>query len=111
MTKEMYAANVKNWLMKVAEGAKAAHTSIQFADAESKDSLWKVEAKCYDTFNNGVAIHRLRELAESINEPIKFEAFKEGDYFHGTYNGYYYIEMFGVRFYDFGDRVSTDEGK
>lgn len=108
--KEMYAANVKNWLMRIAEGAKAAQNSIQFAPAEPNE-LWRVTSSCYETFKDGVAIHHLEELANAIDVPVVFDEFDEDSYYHGMFDGYYYIELFGVRFYDLGNRVSEDEGK
>ena len=111
MTKEMYAANVKNWLMDLATGAKAAQKSIQYGAAEPHN-IWKVTTRCYDTFDNGVAIHNLRELAECIDVPVKFSTFEDEDsYCAKVYKGYYYIELFGVRFYDYGDRRPDYEGE
>jgi len=108
--KEICVANVKNWLMRIAEGAKAAHNPIQFAPAEP-DEAWRVTARCYDEFKEGVPIHNLTKLADAIDIPPVFVPYENSDYFYGIYTGYYYIELFGVRFYDYGERVSTDEGK
>ena len=102
MTKEMYAAQVKNWLMDLATGAKAAQKAMQFAN-EEKDREWRVTASCYDRLEDGVAIHNLKNLADAIEVPVMFEVFKPGDYSYGKYPGYNYIELFGVRFYDYAE--------
>ena len=100
MTNEMYAANVKNWLMDLATGAKAAQRMIQFADAKIGDEC-QVTTRCFDMMEKGVAVHRLKDLAEVIGESVNFGTFEEDSYFFGKYEGYYYIDMFGVRFYDY----------
>lgn len=104
MTKEMYAANVRNWLMDLATGAKAAQKAMQFAN-EEKNREWRVTASCYDRLEDGVAIHNLKNLADAIEVPVMFEPFKPGEYLYENtrYLGYNYIELFGVRFYDFAE--------
>lgn len=112
MTKEMYAANVKNWLMDLATGAKAAHRKVQFDNVDHSWEKYMVTASCFDDFKDGVAIHNLKKLAEAIGEPVYFEAFKPNDYLFNHYAGYTYIKMFGVRFYDFEYREEEiHEGK
>ena len=99
----MYAANVKNWLMDLATGAKAAQRKVQFADAKVNQE-WRVTASCFDTCDDGVAIHGIKDLAEAIDVPVSFNTFAPDNYLFGKYPGYYYIDMFGVRFYDFADK-------
>lgn len=111
MTKEMYGAEVKNWLMDLATGAKAAQREVQFDEAPDRFSEYVVTASSYDNFKDGVAVHNLKRLAESIGEPVKFTYFKKGDYLYKTYDGYYYIDMFGVRFYDYANKEKTHERK
>lgn len=100
MTKEMYAANVKNWLMDIATGVKASRKNMQFADSKS-DEAWRVTALCYQTFDGGVGIHHLKQIAEVLDVPVEFALFAKDSYLYGKYAGYWYIEMFGVKFYDF----------
>lgn len=100
MTKEMYAANVKNWLMDLATGAKAARKAMQFAD-EKPECTWKVTARCFDQLEDGVSIHNLKAMATAIDEPVHFSEFAPDEYLYGKYPGYWYFEMFGVKFYDF----------
>lgn len=99
MTKEMYAAQVKNWLMDLATGVKASRKKVQFAPAE-RDAEWEVTATCYDEFEDGCGIHKLKELAEALDIQPKFYKFKKGEFFNDMYPGYWYIELFEVRFYD-----------
>lgn len=99
MTKEMYAANVKNWLMDLATGVKAARKSVQFAPAE-RDAKWKVTASWYYQYEDGCAIHDLKSLAEAIDIPPQFHKFEEGEFNSDEYVGYWYIDLFEVRFYD-----------
>ena len=99
MTKEMYAADVKNWLMDLATGAQASQRKIQFASESNKNRNWRVTSSCYNS-RKEVAIHNLKNLAEAIDIPVKFRWFAKGEYLYGEYDGYYYFEMFGVRFYD-----------
>ena len=106
MTKEMYAANVKNWLMDLATGVKAAQKSMQFADAYP-DREWEVTSKCYYDFERGIGVHNIKDIAELINEPVKFGTFDEKEYLYTKYEGYWYIDLFGVRFYDFGEPKSV----
>ena len=109
MTKEMYAANVKNWLMDLATGAKAMQKVMQFAPAE-KGLEWKVTTSCYDQFEDGIPVHNLKNLAEVIDVSIKYNAFTSDQYLYGKYPGYYYIELFGTRFYDLTEE-EEDERK
>lgn len=99
MTKEMYAAEVKNWLMDLATGVKAARKSVQFAPAE-RGYEWKVTASCYEQFADGCAIHDLEKVARALDIPLKFYKFKKGEFFNDRYPGYWYIDLFEVRFYD-----------
>lgn len=98
--KEMYAAKVKNWLMDLATGAKAAQKKMQFAPAEL-GSEWRVTTSCYNQMEDGVAVHDIKHLAEVIDVPVKFGTFTEDEYHNDRYVGYYYIELFGVRFWDY----------
>lgn len=107
MTKEMYAAQVKNWLMDLATGAKAAKKAVQFA-SDDENMSWRVTATCYDKYEEGVAVHKLKALAEAIEVPVMFEAFKPEHYCYGKYAGFNYIELFGVRFYDYADYEEDD---
>ena len=103
----MYAANVKNWLMDLATGAKAAQRIVQFADAEYDSSDWRVQARCFcrdDIARYGIAIHNLKDMAKSIDVSVNFRTFEPDDYLYEKYPGYYYIDMFGVRFYDYADK-------
>lgn len=99
MTKEMYAAQVKNWLMDLATGVKVARKSVQFAPAEWSGSEWKVTASCYYQYEDGCAIHDLKSLAEAIDIPPQFHKFEEGEFISDEYAGYWYIDLFEVRFY------------
>ena len=98
--KEMYAANVKNWLMDLATGVKAARKSVQFAPAERLGSEWRVTARCYDQCEHGCSIHDLKALAEAIHIPPQFHKFEKGEFISDEYAGYWYIDLFEVRFYD-----------
>lgn len=100
MTKEMYAAQVKNWLMDLATGVKASRKKVQFAPAEWSGAEWKVTASCYNQFEDGCAIHDLKPLAEAIDIPPQFYKFKKGEFVSDMYPGYWYIDLFEVRFYD-----------
>lgn len=108
--KEMYAAEVKNWLMDLATGVKAARKSVQFAPAEWPGSEWQVTASCYDKYEDGCAIHDLKSLAEAIDIPPQFHKFEEGEFSSDEYVGYWYIELFGVKFYDLSEE-DEDERK
>ena len=109
MTKEMYAANVKNWLMDLATGVKAARKSVQFAPAE-RDAEWKVTASCYEQFEDGCSVHDLKGLAEAIGITPKFEKFSKDSFYYPKYAGYWYIELFGVKFFDLSEE-DEDERK
>lgn len=97
MTKEMYAANVKNWLMDIAIGVKAMQNQVKYADGPD----YKTAARCYDMFEDGVAIHGIKSLAKALDIEIKFE--KCDKYDHNII-GHFYFDMFGVRFYDLAHR-------
>lgn len=109
--KEMYAANVRNWLMDLATGVKAARKSVQFAPAERPGSEWRVTASCYDKFEDGCAIHDIKSVAEAIDIPLQFHKFEKGECISDEYAGYWYIELFGVKFYDISREDNSDEGK
>ena len=96
---EYYVANVKNWLMDIATGAKAMKEPVQFAPCED-NKKWKVTASCYNRYDNGIAIHGLKQLAESIDVRVNFVRFGEDTLYRGDSVGYCYFEMFGVKFYD-----------
>ena len=96
--------------MDLATGAKAAQRSVKFAEPDKYTRDWSVISSCYNKFEDGVAIHGLKKMAEAIEEPVKFA---ETGHFSNKYAGYYYIEMFGVRFYDLCtvEEKENDEGK
>ena len=100
MTKEMYVANVKNWLMDLATGVKAARKSVQFAPAERLGSEWRVTTSCYDKYEDGCAIHDLKPLAEALDIPLQFHKFEKRECISDKYAGYWYIDLFEARFYD-----------
>lgn len=92
---EMYAADVKNWLMKIADGVKAMRRQIKYADCP-KGGEWRVTTECYDKFSKGVAIHRVKQIADVIDVPVKYFYVEDSS----IVSCYCYFEMFGVRFYD-----------
>jgi len=108
MTREQYVKDVKNWLMELAIGARAAMRSVQFAPEETSDTRWKVTADSYNKLEKGVGVHKIKDVAEVIGEPIKFKEFDPDDYLYGKYDGYWCLELYGVEFYDFGEAISND---
>ena len=100
MMDELYAAQAKNWLMDLATGAKAAQKSIQFAPSTDDKYMFDVTASAYNNFEQGVAIHRLKDLAKALQIQTKFKEFNDRDHYSSEYIGRIYFEMFGVIFYD-----------
>ena len=93
---EQYEADVRNWLMRVADGVKTMRKQIKYGDCQ-KGEEWRVTASCYDVFSDGIAIHHVKQLAEVIGEEVNYVRAKDSPY--STF-GYYYFDLFGVRFYD-----------
>ena len=105
MRNEMYAADIRNWLMDMATGAKAMARTMKCADAENGYE-WRVEAHSYDRDNTvidgviTVYIHKIENVAKGAGFELQHRDFVEGDYHYPGFIGEDFIMFNGVKFSD-----------
>ena len=98
MTKEQYAADIRNWLAELAIGAKAMMRKVRYEDGTSE---FKHHAVCFDHSNvecDGIPIHHLREMCEAVD--IEYTFIPVGGYSEEhKVAGHWVCEFNGVKFY------------
>ena len=103
LQQQMIAANVRNWLVDLATGAKAMGVSILCAPCE-KDEEWRYEAGTYsDIIVDGlptVHVHNIKLVAEAAELELQHRTFKKGDYYYRSFAGEDFVVFNGVRFSD-----------
>lgn len=103
LQQQMIAANVRNWLVDLATGAKAMSTTMLCAPCE-KSYEWKYEASTYsDVVIDGlptVHVHNIKLVAEVAELELQHRTFKKGDYYYQSFAGEDFVVFNGVRFSD-----------
>lgn len=98
MTKEQYAADIRNWLAELAIGAKAMMRSVRYEDGSPEI---RHRAQCYEqkeTERHGIAIHNLREMCKVADIEYTFVPVNGYPECHNIV-GHWVCEFNGVKFY------------
>lgn len=114
LQQQMIAANVRNWLMDLATGAKAMSTTMLCAPCE-KGEEWRYEASTYsDIIVDGlptVHVHNIKLVAEAAELELQHRTFKKGDYYYRSFEGEDFVVFNGVRFSDMALKEKKNDGK
>lgn len=114
MKNEMIAADIRNWLMDMATGAKAMTKHMKCADVESGDE-WKVTSYPYhDVIVDSVItvlLHDIESVADGAGLQLYHRDFVEGDNYFNAFSGEDFVMFNGVKFSDLILRKEKNERK
>lgn len=116
MTKEQYAADIRNWLADLAIGAKANAQTMLCADCKEEDA-YRYTASTYDhscVIKDDiitVAIHRIEEVTKVAGFELQHRKLEKGDYFYNCFVSEDYFMFNGVKFVDYTIKEKINERK
>lgn len=114
LQQQMIAANVRNWLMDLATGAKAMSAKVLCAPCE-KNEEWRYEVSTYsDIVVDGIPtvhVHGIKLIAEVAELDLQHRTFKKGDYYYRSFAGEDFVVFNGVKFSDMILKEKKDERK
>lgn len=107
MIDERFAADVRNWFVDLAIGAKAMCRTIYWGD-----NLWEYSRTFSNPVRDNIAtvsVHSLKEIAERAGFDVQHRDLVLGDSYYAVFRSEDFIMFNGVKFVDYENTLTEEE--